>query len=150
MQSDIGILKGGFQYKLSNDAGAIIPYPTFEEKHIWQVYVTSELKIKLFYFFTIEAMVGVFIAVKNRYLNFLSLRNFATTQNEPKGVKMKQCNPQPATEIHDQFFLTMSTIKQALTILLLMEKALFTWAFRSWVSFFKCLQEFKERINKCS
>ena len=33
-QSHIGILKGGFQYKLSNGAGAIIPYPTFEEKHI--------------------------------------------------------------------------------------------------------------------
>ena len=30
----------------------IIPYPTVEVKHIEQVYVTRELKIKLFCFFT--------------------------------------------------------------------------------------------------
>ena len=32
----------------------IIPYATVEVKHIWQVYVTSELKITLFCFFTIS------------------------------------------------------------------------------------------------
>ena len=34
------------------DARTIIPYPTVEEKPIWQVYVTSELRI-----YTISAMV---------------------------------------------------------------------------------------------
>ena len=57
---------------------------TVSYKHIWQVYVTSELKIKLFCFFTIGAMVWIFIALKNRYLNFSALVKFATTQNEPK------------------------------------------------------------------
>ena len=41
-----------------------------KEKHIWQVYVTSELKIELFCFFTIGTMVWIFIVVKNRYLIF--------------------------------------------------------------------------------
>ena len=35
----------------------IIPYQIVREKHILQVYVTSELKTKLFCFFTIRAMV---------------------------------------------------------------------------------------------
>ena len=28
----------------------IIPYPTVEVKHMWQLYVTSELRIKFFLF----------------------------------------------------------------------------------------------------
>ena len=64
----------------------IIPYPTVEEKHIWQVYETSELKIELFCFFTIGTMVWIFIVVKNRYLNFLALLKFAITQNVPEGA----------------------------------------------------------------
>ena len=59
-------------------------YPAVEEKHIWQVYITSELKIELFCFFTIGAMVWILIALKNRYLNFLVLLKLATTQNEPE------------------------------------------------------------------
>ena len=69
---------------MNNDACKIIPYRTVED--IWQVYVTSELKIELFYFFTIGAMVWIFIAVKSRYLNFSALLKFATTQNEAKGA----------------------------------------------------------------
>ena len=72
---------------MNNDACKIIPYRTVEEKHIWQVYVTSELKMELFYFFTIGAMVWIFIAVKDRYLNFSALLKFATTQNEAKGAE---------------------------------------------------------------
>ena len=53
------------------------------------------------------------------------------TQNEPKGAERNLCNPQPATAIHGQFFLTMSTIRQVLSILLVTGEALFTWAFRS-------------------
>ena len=64
----------------------IIPYPTVEEKHIWQVYETSELKIELFCFFTIGTMAWIFIVVKNRYLNFLALLKFAMTQNVPEGA----------------------------------------------------------------
>ena len=67
----------------------IIPYPTVEVKHIWQVYVTSELKIKLFYFFTMCAMVWIFIAVKNRYLNLSAVLKFAKTQNKPKQAETK-------------------------------------------------------------
>ena len=70
---------------MNNDACKIIPYRTVED--IWQVYVTSELKIELFYFFTISAMVWIFIAVKSRYLNFSALLKFATTQNEAKGAE---------------------------------------------------------------
>ena len=65
----------------------IIPYPTVEEKHIWQVYETSELKIELFCFYTIGAMAWISIAVKNRYLNFSALLKLTTTQNEPKGAE---------------------------------------------------------------
>ena len=51
-------------------------------KHIGQVYVTSELKIKLVYFFTICPMIYIFIAVKNGYLNLSAVLKFAKTQNE--------------------------------------------------------------------
>ena len=40
----MSIAQGGFYYKLNKDACTIIPHPTAEEKYIWQVYVTSELK----------------------------------------------------------------------------------------------------------
>ena len=55
-----------------------------KEKHIWQVYVTSEQKIELFCFFTIDAMVWIFIAVKNRYLNFCG---FNKIRNDSKWRK---------------------------------------------------------------
>ena len=67
----------------------IIPYPTLEKKHIRQVYVISELKIKLFCFFTICAMVWIFIVLKNRYLNLSAVLKFAKTQNEPKRAETK-------------------------------------------------------------
>ena len=57
------------QYKSSNGDCATITYPAVEVKYTWQVYVTSELKIKLFCCFTVRTMVWIFIAVKNRYLN---------------------------------------------------------------------------------
>ena len=114
----------------------MIAYVTVEVKHIWQVYVTSELKTKLFCFFTIRTMVWIFIAVEKRFLNLSAVLKVATTQNEPKRAEKKLCNPQPATTIHDQFFLTMSTTRQILTIPLLTEEAFFTWVFRRWVSIF--------------
>ena len=97
----------------------------------------------MFCFFTLGAMVCTFIAVKNRYSTFSVLLKFSTTQNAPRGAEANYCNPQPATAIHGQFFLTISIICQVLTIPLLTEEALFTSVFWSWVSLFKYLQEFK-------
>ena len=106
-------------------------------------FVTSELKIKLVCFFTIRPMIWIFIAAKNRCLNLSAVLKFAKTRNEPKQTETKKCNSPLAIMNHDQFFLTMSTIRQLLTIPLLMEEALFTQEFRRQVSFFKYLQEFK-------
>ena len=50
---------------------------------------TSELKIKLFCFFTIRAMVWIFIAVKSRYLNLSAVLKFAKTQIDPKLAETK-------------------------------------------------------------
>ena len=54
-----------------------------------EVYVTSELKIKLFYFFTIRAMVLIFKDVRNRYLNLSAVLKLTTTPNEPKRAETK-------------------------------------------------------------
>ena len=44
-------------YKLNNDVCVIILYSTIEEKHIWQVYVTSKLKkIVLFLYYKRHGM----------------------------------------------------------------------------------------------
>ena len=67
----------------------IIPYPTVEVKHMWQIYVTSELRIKFFCFFTIRTMVWIFIVVKNRYLNLSAVLKFEKTDNEPKRAETK-------------------------------------------------------------
>ena len=69
-------------YKLNNGACAIIPYQTVEVNHIWKVYVTSELKIKLVCFFTVRAIIWVFIAVRNRYFNFSAV--LKRTKNKAK------------------------------------------------------------------
>ena len=47
-------------------------------------------------------------------------------QNE---LRRSNANPGPATAIHEQFFLTMSTTRQVLKISLLTEEALLTWEF---------------------
>ena len=62
---------------------------TVEEKHIWQVYATSKLKIKLCCFFTIRAALRIFIAVKSKYLNLSAVLKFETIQNEPKRAETK-------------------------------------------------------------
>ena len=45
------------QYKSSNGDCTTTTYPAVEVKYTWQVYATSELKIKLFCFFTVRTMV---------------------------------------------------------------------------------------------
>ena len=62
---------------------------SIDVKHIWQIYITNELKTKLLCFFIIRTIVWIFIAVKNRYLNLSSVRKLATTQHETKGGEMK-------------------------------------------------------------
>ena len=80
---------GRILVQLNSDACTIIPCPAIAEKLIWQVYVTNELKTKSFSFFTICAMVWVFIAMKNRYLNLSAVLKFAATQNKPKRTETK-------------------------------------------------------------
>ena len=121
----------------------IIPYPTVKLKHILQVYVTNELKIKLFCFFTIRAIVRIFHSHDKQIF-----KSFSSTKirRDSKWTKTSQYEVmQPTTSNKDSWpiFLTMSTTRQVFTIPLWTEEALFTWAFRRWVSFFKYLQEFK-------
>ena len=59
----------------------------------------------------------------------MGLLKLTTTQNKPKRALTTYCNPQPATTIHDQFFLPCpqsDRFSQSLTN----GQALFTWAFR--------------------
>ena len=66
-----------------------------------------------------------FHSCQKQIFNFSAVLKFATTQDEPKGAATKLYNSQPATAFHDQFFLTMSTIRQILTNPLLTEEASF-------------------------
>ena len=102
----ISIIQGGFQCKLNNGACTIIPYPTVEVKRIWQVYVPSELKIKLFRFFTIRTMVWIFIAGKNRYLNLSAVLQFATTRNHNLTTNESEPKQNNATHSPLQRFTT--------------------------------------------
>ena len=88
-QSHKSIVLRGIYCRLNNCDFTIITYLTVEVKHTWQVYVTSELKIKLFCFFTVSTIVWIFIAVKNRYLNLSAVLTLLTTQNETKRAETK-------------------------------------------------------------
>ena len=46
----------------------IIWYPRGGVKRTWQVYVTSELKIKLFCFFILSTMIRIFIGMEIRFI----------------------------------------------------------------------------------
>ena len=63
----------------------IILYPRVSVKQTWQVYVTSELKIKLLCFFALRTMVWVLIRLK--YLS--AILKFAAIQNESKRAETK-------------------------------------------------------------
>ena len=63
--------------------------PNSRGEHVWQVYVTSYLKINLIYFLTARTMVWIFIALKNRYLNISAVLKLLTTQNELKRPETK-------------------------------------------------------------
>ena len=67
----------------------IIRYPRVSVKQTWQVYVTSELKIKLLCFFTLRTMVWVFIGLKNIYIYLSAILKFAAIQNESKRANFK-------------------------------------------------------------
>ena len=57
---------GRILVQIKNGECTIITDPTVEVKHSWQVYVTGELKIKLFCFFTVRTIVWVFKVAKNK------------------------------------------------------------------------------------
>ena len=86
----------------------IIPYQIVREKHIWQVYVTSELKAKLFCFFTIRAMVWIFIAVKNMFKSFgcTKIRDDSkwtkSSQSEVMQLTTSSSNSRPIFPYHIQ------------------------------------------------
>ena len=78
-----------------------------EVKHIWQVYVISELKIKLFCFFTIRTMVWIFITVKNMFQSFGCTKIISgskwtkTTQNKVMEPTISNNYPRPIVPYHD-------------------------------------------------
>ena len=86
-------------------------------KHSWYFYIPSEIKIKLFCFFTLCS---------------------SKIYNSSNQTKTSQKN-----KIQLTLFLTISTTRQILASLLLREKTLFTWAFWRWASLFKFSQNFK-------
>ena len=63
----------------------IIRYPRMGVKHTWQVYVISELKIKLLCFFTYH---GINFH-RREQKDLLAVLRFVTIQNEPKLAKTK-------------------------------------------------------------
>ena len=66
-------------------------YPKVGVKHTWQVYVTSELKIKLFCFFVLSTIVWVFICFDNRYLsiNCTKIRNNSKRNKTNRNEEMQ-------------------------------------------------------------
>ena len=81
----------------------IIWYPRVGVKHTWQVYVTSELKIKLFCFFILSVMVRIFNVLENRYCTKIfnnskrtktswnEVMQFTTNNNHSRLTVLKPC-----------------------------------------------------------
>ena len=110
-------------------------------KHIWQVYVTSELKIESFCFFTIRAMVWIFIAVKKQIFKSFSCtkirkdsRWIKTNQNEIMQPTTSNNDSRPIFPYHNQTDFDNPFINGRGFIYLGNSKMSFT---------FKYLQEFK-------
>ena len=95
---------------------------------------------------SLHAMVWIFIAVKNRYLNLSAVLKFATTKKWTETSRNDVMQPKNSSSDSRPIFPSMSSIRQVLKIPLLMEEALFTRVFWRWVSLFKYLQE----LNKGS
>ena len=64
----------------------IIWYPKVGVKHTQQIYVTSELKIRLFCFFILSTIVWIFTGMENRSVTCTKIRNnskrIKTSRNE--------------------------------------------------------------------
>ena len=133
----ISIVQGGFQCKLNNGACTIISHRTVKMKHIWQVYLTSELKIKLFFLVTVHAMVW------KQIFNFFGFTKICNDSKWAKASRNEVMQPTTSKNNSQPIFPYMSTIRQVLTMPLWTEEALFTWQLRRRVSLFKYLQEFK-------
>ena len=86
----------------------IIWHSKVDVRHIWQVYVTSELKIKLFFSFILITIVWIFIGMENRSIDWTKIRNNSkrtktsknkvmhptTSNNHLQPIAPKPC-PQP-------------------------------------------------------
>ena len=70
-QSYVRMAQWGFKYKLNNGACAIIPYQQWRWNTLWQIYVTSKLKIK-FYFCFLFCFVLFFFCCTRHGINFHS------------------------------------------------------------------------------
>ena len=76
----------------------IVWYPTVGMKHIWQVYVTSDLKTMLFCF--LSTMAWIFMGMESKCYLSTGLK-LATIQNEPKPAG-SQVIPPTTSNIHSR------------------------------------------------
>ena len=83
----------------------IVSYPTVEVKHMWQVYVKIELKIKLFCFFIIRAMGWIFIAVRKQIFKSFGCTKIRNDTKYTKTRLSKVMQPKTSSNDSDQFFL---------------------------------------------
>ena len=97
--SRINFLKRSFQHKTNNGVCRNVRYPRVGVKRLWQVYVTSELKIKLFCLFTFHNVVWIFIGVGKRYLCF----SYTKILNSSKRSKLKQNEEMKPKTSNEQF-----------------------------------------------
>ena len=71
-------------------------------KHTWQVYVISELKIKLFCFFILRTIAWIFIGMENTSFDCTKICN---NSNQTKTRRNEVMQPTTSTVICNQLFL---------------------------------------------
>ena len=77
-------------YIHTNDGDcAIIWYPKVGVKHTWQVYVISELKIKLFCFFILSTIAWIFIGMENTSIDCTKIRNNSKRNKKSRSEVMQ-------------------------------------------------------------
>ena len=83
----------------SDDSCTIIWYLKVGVKQIWQVYVASKLKIKLFCFFILSTIVWIFIGVENTFIDCVKICNNSkrtkTSRNEVMQPTTRNNHSQP-------------------------------------------------------
>ena len=104
--SRINFLKRRFQHKTNNGVSRNIRYPRVGLKRIWEVYVTSEPKIKLLCLFTFHTVVWIFTGVGKRYLSF----SYTKILNSSKRSKSKQNDVMKPKTSNKQFTTSCSLL----------------------------------------